>query len=98
MPITPTNPIIKPAEPEKQYDKFFIKQFILRSKTPTRSTLSVIIAPYNSTTGEVYNDITRELYVDDVQDVASKNALVADAMTAIFAALTAYAKNQGIID
>jgi hypothetical protein len=82
--ITPSTPIVIPATAEKIFDGIWIKNIQINAPLPTKPiTANIMICPFNSTTGELSNNI-KTMQIPDVYAMAATSSHVALAMSNIF--------------
>lgn len=88
MPIQPSNPIIVPATEAVTYDSIWITSLnitALDTNQPVRC--NVMVAPYNSTTGEINRSLQKPLFIQDLYAEAAIDPTIAAALQAIYAAV-----------
>ena len=88
MPININNEVVVPPTEEKSFPNVWVQSINISAPNPNQPVKAYIrIMPYNSDTGEVYEDGQRMIVLEDVFAEAQSNESVAVAMGAIFSAV-----------
>ena len=91
MAIQLSSQIITPpiaAIPSQTFDAVWIQSINIQSSIPGEQVkASIVVAPWNSTTNELYEAGSRMIYMDDVFAECAVNTILAQAMGTIFAAV-----------
>jgi hypothetical protein len=83
--ITPTAPITVPAATA---DGLWISNINIQAPNTNKPVVAFIrITPYNTTTGEMFPALSKNITIPDVMQASTSNLSLATAMQAIFAAV-----------
>ena len=95
--ITPSNPIVIPAEAQLVADGLWISSLQIFAPTVT-SKIKVLatIVPMVSSDGTLLNNKSKTLRIDDVAALSATDSSVATAMGAIFAAVQSQVTAQNL--
>jgi hypothetical protein len=98
MPITPSTQIVIPAIESKTADKYWITNLNIQAPSVSNKiALNCTLVPYNSTTGEMFRNLSKRFTMPDVFEVASTDPAVAATIEALFAQIDRLAKADGLI-
>lgn len=98
MAITPSAITEIPAVPAKTFDKYWMKNLTINAPSFTdKAEVIARLVPYNSETGEMFNDKTVTLVIDDVLTKAATDMELAQTINYIFVEVDRQAKLQNLI-
>lgn len=98
MAITPTEPIVMDAIPERIVDKYWLYSLKINSPQVNGPTTAIArLVPYNEETGEMFMSQMKVVTIDTLLEKASVDTDLALCMNSLFTQIDKYAKLQGDI-
>lgn len=95
MAIILTQPITMPVVSERTADKLWVLSMTVDAQHPEEAVKATfVVAPYCSSTNEVFKNMQKTISVDDVFSACATNATLAQALGAIYLAVENLAKEQ----
>jgi hypothetical protein len=83
--ITPTSGSIVVTTKSKTFDGIWILNTTINAQSPLQPVrATMMVCPYNSTTGELNREMTKIIRIADVMATATSSSFVAGAMSNIF--------------
>jgi hypothetical protein len=97
MPLSLPTPLVIPAVPERQADKIWIVSMQVNAADPLKKvTANFAVAPYVSTTGELFKEKIQNIPVDDVLAACATNPTLGAALMGIYNAVEELCKQRGM--
>jgi hypothetical protein len=99
MPIQPTSgTAVIPAVSERVVDKYWLRQLVIDAPSLTAvAEVRAVLVPYNSTTGQMYEDRIVNMTITDVLIKATLDPQLGLVCETIFNEIDRQAKLQGLI-
>lgn len=94
--IKPTKPI--EVSETRLYDGYWLKSLTINAPSPTDMAFVVAnLVPYNSQTGEMFYELEKSLYIDDILKLAETDMSLANTCNTIFNEIERQSQMKGII-
>ena len=95
--IIPSEPIIIPPIPSTIADTYWLTTMTINAPNFNKSEVFATLTPFNSATGETFDNLKVDFYLDNILALAQSQPELANAMSVILTEIERQAKIQGLI-